>query len=109
MINDYFDVLSITASVGAELGKPLRWLTQSWLVSLYLDCPPGFGLSCPSSSAVAAFKAAVKAGHITWHAYPTNAEHALADAAMLTFGIELTHDLDSQFGRAPSTVLKVET
>lgn len=48
--------------------------TQSWLVSLYLDCPTGMGLHCPTAPAVAAFRAAVEAGDVYWHAMPHNAQ-----------------------------------
>lgn len=27
-------------------------LVQSWLVSLFMDCPPNFGITCPSNEEV---------------------------------------------------------
>eukprot|EP00035_Acanthoeca_spectabilis_P013778 m.258592 g.258592 ORF g.258592 m.258592 type:complete len:67 (+) comp15970_c0_seq5:2214-2414(+) len=39
---------------------------QSWVVSMYLDCPTGMGFHCPNSSEIAAFEAAIAAGDITW-------------------------------------------
>ena len=52
----------------------LVFLTHSWLVSLFLDCPTHIGLVCPNATTVADFKAAVHRGDITWHALPHNAQ-----------------------------------
>lgn len=30
---------------------PLKWMTFSWLVSLFFDCPEGYGLHCPDAEA----------------------------------------------------------
>ena len=99
VVNEYFTkYFKRAARVGATFGKPLYWLTHSWLVSLYMDCPPGMRLQCPNNDEKAAFSAAVKAGHITWHALPFNAELALGS---LGFSVQLTHDLDKRFGLAP--------
>ena len=74
---------------------------QSWLVSLYLDCPPGLGLDCPNATAVAAFEDAVRRGDVYWHAYPFNMQSEVADASLLAAAVSLTHDLDSRFGLPP--------
>lgn len=68
-------------ALGGAPGKPqLKFMTQSWLVSLYLDCPIGVpGLQCPSPAAVANFTDAVKRGYITWHSFPHNAELEVGD------------------------------
>ena len=77
IINLYFDhhfPLAITVgkslrtAQGSFANKRLNFMFQSWVVSMYLDCPPNMGLHCPSASAVAAFEEAVAAGDITWHA-----------------------------------------
>ena len=76
VINTYFDsffprAASIGAALRAQNGTDrLRWMTQSYLVSLFLDCPPGIGLNCPNGAAKDAFKAAAAAGDITWQAFP---------------------------------------
>jgi len=61
-------------------------MTQSWIVSLFLNCKsahynswaPQYKdrglLHCPNASAVARFKRAVKLGDITWHAAATDQE-----------------------------------
>ena len=78
IINRYFDHHFPTAvAVGQQLraapgagsrGSPdkLNFMFQSWVVSMYLDCPTGMGLHCPNSTHVAAFESAVKTGDITW-------------------------------------------
>ena len=47
---------------------------QSYLISLFLDCPTGMNLHCPDAQAVAAVEAAIREGVITWHAFPHNAQ-----------------------------------
>jgi hypothetical protein len=47
---------------------------QAYLISLYMDCPPGMGLHCPSAEKRAAVEAAIREGVITWHAFPHNAQ-----------------------------------
>jgi hypothetical protein len=79
VINLYFDTYFPRAiKVGEELRKRggeerLKWMTQTYLVSLFLDCPAGLGLHCPSADAITQFKEAVAAGDITWQAFPHNA------------------------------------
>ncbi len=52
------------------LGGPqkMRFTAQSWIVSLFLDCPPNIpGLPCPSAAEVANFTQAVqKGGCLRW-------------------------------------------
>ena len=77
IINLYFDHhFPLAVSVGRTLrtakgsfaNKRLNFMFQSWVISMYLNCPPNMGIHCPKASAVAAFEAAVAAGDITWHA-----------------------------------------
>ncbi len=62
------------------LGQPgvgLKFTAQSWLVSMYLECPPSLaalGLQCPNATERAQFLDAVQQGFITWHAFPFNVE-----------------------------------
>ena len=77
----------------------LKFMAQTYIVSLFLDCPPGLpGLQCPSAAEVADFERAVRAGYITWHALPFNGEPELMSAAMFAEAIALTHALDDRFG-----------
>ena len=93
-----------TNKVGAELrattGQPLKWMTFSYIVSLYIDCPPGMLLHCPGAAALATFSAAVKARDIVWPAFPTNAELAIGDASILSFVRQLDA-VSSFFGHSP--------
>lgn len=102
------------AVIGAALeanatspGSPrLRFMTQSWIVSLFLDCPPGIpNLRCPNATEVAAVQESIAKGWLTWHAYPFNAELELSDYTLLAAGVQLTHVLDDATGQRRKTVL----
>jgi hypothetical protein len=86
-------------------GPALKFMAQSWIVSLYTDCPKYAGLNCPSPAALANFTTAVTKGYITWHAFPFNSELELCDASMLGFGVNMTNELDDAFGVRRKTVL----
>jgi hypothetical protein len=58
----------------------LAFLTHSWLVNLFLECPARIGIACPNATTVAQFEAAVRAGDIVWHATPHNAHVSRAAA-----------------------------
>eukprot|EP00887_Chlorella_sp_A99_P001854 scaffold19.g1854.t1 len=106
VISKYFtQFFPAAAATGAALRarngtERLAYLTHSWLVSLYLDCPRRLGIECPGLEEraalrrrkrsrlcpqVAAFKAAVAAGDITWHALPHNGQTEMYDASLLEF------------------------
>ena len=85
----------------------LLWTTHSWLVSLYLDCPPHMGYYCPSEAEKAAFIAGVLDTTITWHAMPFNGEMELLTPDLLTFAVELGRELavrTKRPGPLPNTV-----
>ena len=73
VINLYFDVyfpraIATAATLRGRGGQEgLKWMTQSYLVGLYLDCPTGIGVHCPNATSLAAFKDAVTKGDIYWH------------------------------------------
>ena len=99
VINTYFHTFFPRAArLGAQLRakgqEPLAWMTQSWLVDLFLDCPPGLAIKCPSGEEVAALKAAVRAGDITWQAFPHNAQLGLASPELVRELVSHTHRLD---------------
>jgi hypothetical protein len=54
---------------------PCRYLSHSWLLDLFLDCPPGLGVTCPNTTEVAAVSQAIQQGAITWHAMPFNPQY----------------------------------
>ena len=74
VINSYFSVffpgaVRLAAELRSQGGEErLRWMTQSWLVALYLECPKHLlpFLNCPNASAVAAFEQAARRGDIWW-------------------------------------------
>uniref|UniRef100_A0A6B2KYN8 P-type domain-containing protein n=1 Tax=Arcella intermedia TaxID=1963864 RepID=A0A6B2KYN8_9EUKA len=86
----------------------LKFTAQSWIVSLFLNCPSSYeaqGVICPTEAEVGMFKEAVAKGWITWHAFPFNSEPELMDLSLVEFAIQLTHDLDKSFNLPPKTVL----
>ena len=109
IVNRYFDKhIPYAAYIGNAMRDPkagatlyankkINFMFQSWIVSMYLNCPPDLGLHCPSASAVAAFEGAVAAGDITWHAFPHNAELAVMDQSLVEAGLALTWALDERF------------
>ena len=110
-LNEYFDTyIPLAINVSAQLraaGGPegVRWMCQSWIISLYVDCPPGAGLHCPSAAALGEFDEAVRDGAITWHAFPHNAELSTINAETLLAGAELTHRLDTRYNLPQKHVL----
>eukprot|EP01059_Diplonema_ambulator_P010363 TRINITY_DN20385_c0_g1_i1.p1 TRINITY_DN20385_c0_g1~~TRINITY_DN20385_c0_g1_i1.p1 ORF type:complete len:771 (+),score=233.56 TRINITY_DN20385_c0_g1_i1:113-2425(+) len=111
VINEYFTKYFPTAaSVGKALKAKdgpaqLRWMTQSYLADLYLNCPEGLDLVCPSEAEKAAFKEAVQDGFITWHAFAHNAELAAMHPTMIGVGVKMTHDLDDALNVSRKAVL----
>ena len=95
---EYFPAAIATAIELRRRGGPerLRYMTHAYIVDLYLECPPGRGLRCPTPSAVAAFTAAVKRGDIWWHAMPHNAELATMAPRTIAGAIGVTHRLDDR-------------
>ena len=114
IINRYFDHhLPEAASVGAALAAgvegytdhKLNFMFQSWVLDLFFDCPPNLGVNCPSATAQAAVKDAIDHGHITWHAFPFNAQFEVMGVEMIEAGLELTRALDRRFGVGNKTTL----
>jgi hypothetical protein len=106
----------LAREVGAALEKNatspfsplLHFTAQSWLVSLFLDCPPSFakqGVICPNATEIANFKEAAGKGWITWHAFPFNGEPELMDPSLFSFGISMTHGLDDLLGQKRKIVM----
>jgi hypothetical protein len=53
-------------------GDGFRYLTHSWLISLFFDCPAAIGVTCPLQEEKDELAAAITKGYITWHAAPFN-------------------------------------
>jgi hypothetical protein len=116
VVNMYFDVyFQRAASVGAELrspkhaGKkgagPLKWMTFSWLISLFFECPPGMLIHCPNDQQKTNISDAIAAHDIVWPAFPHNAELATGDPSLLKFGVELSQNLAARFNASAASVL----
>jgi len=97
---EYFPKAVQTANLMRQAGRDRYiWMTQSWLVSLYLDCPTGMGFRCPSEQDKQAVIKAIHQGDITWHAFPFNGQLEYMDDTLVEYGMEMTHELDKRFGR----------
>ena len=96
---DYFPAAIKTAADLQERGGPERYtyLTHSFLVSLYLDCPKQLGIYCPSPDEITAFEDAVNRGDIVWHALPHNFQAEFMDSDLLQYATTFTHELDQRF------------
>lgn len=106
---DYFPAAVAVAEEMRQRGgtERYRYLTHSFLVSLYLnDCPEKLGIYCPSTDEIAVFKNAILQGDIVWHAYPDNLQtEFLGDPGLLQYAVQLAHDLDRQFNLPPKRVI----
>jgi hypothetical protein len=113
--DEYFPAAVANAAAGRAAGVKYTYMTQPWIISLYLDCEnagmtlwPGLGggakvgvpsLHCPNATSIAAFKAALRNGDIFFHAFAHNAEASTyADASMFEAGIEIGERLASELG-----------
>ncbi|KAJ3064950.1 hypothetical protein HK102_008066, partial [Quaeritorhiza haematococci] len=80
-------------------------MTHSWLLSLFYDCPPGMGFTCPNKEEKKMVTEAIKRGDITWHALPFNGEWEYTDGPLFEFGIDLTREMDDLLGVKRKTVV----
>eukprot|EP01060_Flectonema_neradi_P006477 TRINITY_DN14382_c2_g2_i1.p1 TRINITY_DN14382_c2_g2~~TRINITY_DN14382_c2_g2_i1.p1 ORF type:complete len:722 (+),score=112.55 TRINITY_DN14382_c2_g2_i1:43-2166(+) len=98
IINLYFDHhIPYAMQVASELqgtGYGLQFMAQTYYISLYLDCPPGMGLHCPTVEKQNDLRAALKNGTIYYHAFPHNAELEVGTVDVIKEGIQQTHALD---------------
>lgn len=74
-------------------GGPARfvWTTGSWLIDDYLRTAP--------PAQVAAMEAAIRDGHIAWHALPFTTHSEMMDAGLFRHGLSIAKRLDERFGR----------
>ena len=86
-------------------GGPERLVLTTWsyLISMYVDCPPHAGFPCPNAARVARMEAAIRRGDITWHANPLNSEDEIYDAATIAAAIDVSNALNVRYGRPNST------
>lgn len=115
ILNDYFDkYFPQAAKTGEALRRvpksepgsgPLKWMTFAWIISLYFDCPQGYGLHCPTSVQKKLIAEAIQNQDIVWPAFPHNAELATMDASFLKFGVKVAQDLAVSFNISIPTVV----
>jgi hypothetical protein len=82
-----------------ELAKKMRetsndrfiWTTGSWLIYEYLEHVSGHEKK--------ELEQAITAGDIAWHALPFTTHTELMDPDLFRFGLSLSQDLDTRFGR----------
>jgi hypothetical protein len=126
IVNRYFDELipRAIARADAERGSATPWtyMTQPWIVALYLDCENaglnawpeaafeggyvGPVLHCPNASAVAAFKAALQRGDIFMQAFPHDGEAGYyPDASLFEAALGVGESVAASLGIDPPRVV----
>eukprot|EP01083_Nonionella_stella_P005891 17007_1 len=94
VLNTYFDeYIPLIPNIGNELASlNVSWvfMEHSWILSLYMQCPPNIGLHCPTETAKSILIEAVNKQQITWYAFPFNSELELYDPSMVEFGTYLS-------------------
>jgi len=67
------------------------WTIGSWLIVEYLEKAP--------AEKVKLLEEAIRAGDITWHAYPFTPHHELMDGGMFEYELSLARKLDERFNK----------
>ena len=111
IVNQYFDEYfpkAVTCGdqfVKQHPSQSYSWMTQSWLISMYFDCPPGMGLHCPSDRDMKNIQYGIDKGYIYWHGFPFNSQQEVYDIAMLEFGLKLSYDVSIERNATISKIL----
>ena len=90
-------MLSFNSSVNPH-NDSFVWMTQPYILSNLIACPPFMNFTCPSPQLRREVLAAMRRGSITWHAFPYNSEAELHSVDQFEFGIELSHQLSDMLG-----------
>ena len=112
----YYESFFLTAGRIAEEFKSLKngtayqYLTQSWLVDFFMDCPsdfpyvsdesiypPSVPLKCPNETTLALVKRYIENGDIYWHAFPHNAQPELMNKAFIKTAVKSTQNLAKKY------------
>jgi hypothetical protein len=119
VLNTYFHTyfpraVNVSKALRAGGGpERLVYTTHGWLVHLFLHCPEsltlaGIPLVCPTPEDIAAFKLAVAAGDIVWHAGAFNAEYEAAfNEEQVALQFRLSFDLADELGVARPRTLSL--
>ena len=111
VLNEYFDsylpnAIKTSAALKARGGEEqLVFTTHAYVLSMFLDCPAGRGLHCPTPAAVSAVERALRDGSIALHAFPFNSELDMYDASLIEAGVELSASISTRYGQPRPTVL----
>ena len=113
IVNEYFDkyfpaAINFTQQLRAiDYKDGYTWMTHTYLLSLYFDCPPNMGLHCPTAQQQQDLRYAIADGSISFHAFPFNSEMELHTVELVEAGIQLSVDLAKTLGRVggPPTVI----
>eukprot|EP01084_Bolivina_argentea_P044399 81701_1 len=87
--NYYNQIWSIQNSL-STYNITFSYLTHSWLLSLYLQCPPNTGLICPSDLQKQFVLNLLSNQTLTFHAFPFNSENELYDKSLFEYGLWLS-------------------
>jgi hypothetical protein len=101
VLNRYFDVyfpraLRTSAEMRSQ-GSSYIYTTHAYLISMYLDCPIGLGLHCPTDQQRHDLIRGIERGDIVWHAFPFNAQTEWSEPSLLEFGFEFAQTLSTRF------------
>ena len=89
-----------------------KYLTQSWLVDFFFDCPLDFPtiengtiLNCPNKTTYDSVMRYIQDGTIYWHAFPHNAQPELMDETFFVTGLNISLTLANEMGILPQQVM----
>ena len=91
------DMLAFNSSVNTY-NDSFVWMTQPYVLSNALDCPPHMNFTCLNSTTRALLLDAMKRSVVTFHAFPYNSEAELHSVDMFEAAIEQSHALSDQLG-----------
>jgi len=83
--------IELAKKMRQEGGDRFIWTTGSWLIYEYLEHVSGHEKK--------EIEQAISAGDIVWHALPFTTHTELMDADLFRFGLSLSQELDTRFGR----------
>eukprot|EP00884_Botryococcus_braunii_P006941 jgi/Botrbrau1/16248/Bobra.0066s0033.1 len=106
IINQYFQVyfdqaVNITSELKTLGDDRMIYLTHSWLVSFFLDCPGGWGSCVPAPGHSSGFVEAVQRGDIICRSSSMR--------GLLEFAVKLTHELDDLLGLPRKVVMSQDS
>ena len=91
------DMLAFNSTVN-PYNDTFVWMTQPYVLSNALDCPPNMNFTCLDDATRAQLVDAMKRGVITWHAFPYNSEAELHSVDLFEAAIEQAQSLSDQLG-----------